>query len=245
MNKITLLIANYNNGDYLFNNCLPSLFNQTSDRWTAIIGDDNSTDGSFFRWMLSHDMLPKELMSKIDFIAGKENVGYTNVLIGLLNEIVGNEIVGILDADDALTPTAIQKVMEYYDAHPEAEFVYTNFWYCDDKTGKRNLGYCRQIPPGRSALECDCVSHFKTFKMSAYKRCGGYDSDPSMLYAEDKDIIMKMEEVTQLHFINEPLYLLRRGHANAVNSDKLKREIGKTSHEQAKRNAIERRRTQT
>ena len=237
--KITLLIANYNNGDYLFKDCLHSLFSQTSDRWTAIIGDDDSSDGSFFRWVLLHDALPKEYVAKIDFIAGKENVGYTKVLIGLLNTLVGNEIVGILDADDALEPTAIEEVINYYDTHPEAEFVYTNFWHCDQKLDKQQPGYCRQIPENSTNVESDCVSHFKTFKMSAYNKTLGYD--PTMLYAQDKDIVFKMEEVTRLDFIDKKLYLLRRGHNNSVSSDPAKLIEGKRLHELARRNAIERR----
>lgn len=241
--KITILVANYNNTGYLLNGCLPSVMNQTSDRWNLILRDDNSPDCGVLFYNLNEfsGRFPKEHYRKMFFIPGTTTIGYTKSLINMIeNEpFPQNEIIGILDADDALEPTAIQDVMEYYDAHPEAEFVYTNFWYCDHLLNKVKIGYCREIPDGRTALELDCVSHFKTFKMPAYRKCGGYDK--SFIYAQDKDLIYKMEEVTKLHFINKALYLLRRGHKSAVNSDPLKRKTSKEFHDIARDDAIERR----
>ena len=37
----------------------------------------------------------------------------------------------------------------------------------------------------------------------------GFMNDPVDIYAEDIDLTLKMEEVTKLHFINEPLYFYR------------------------------------
>ncbi|WP_146897101.1 glycosyltransferase family 2 protein, partial [Chryseobacterium lathyri] len=45
MTKITVLIANYNNGRF-FKECFDSLLSQTLTDWEAIILDDASTDNS-------------------------------------------------------------------------------------------------------------------------------------------------------------------------------------------------------
>ena len=45
MIKVSILIANYNNGEY-FADCYNSLINQTYDNWEVIIIDDGSTDDS-------------------------------------------------------------------------------------------------------------------------------------------------------------------------------------------------------
>ncbi|WP_294297959.1 glycosyltransferase [uncultured Chryseobacterium sp.] len=45
MNKISLLVANYNNGRY-FKDCYDSIVSQTYENWEVIIVDDASTDNS-------------------------------------------------------------------------------------------------------------------------------------------------------------------------------------------------------
>jgi len=97
--------------------------------------------------------------------------------------------------------------MNYYDKHPDIGFVYTNFWYCDENLKKHHLGYCQAIPTGKTNLEMNCVSHFKTFRKSIYYKTDGYNE--KILYAGDKDIILKIEEITKLHFIDKPLYFYR------------------------------------
>jgi hypothetical protein len=58
-----------------------------------------------------------------------------------------------------------------------------------------------------SNLETLSTSHFKTFRKSVYEQTEGYDEE--ILYAEDKDLVFKMEEVTRLYMVNEPLYCYR------------------------------------
>ncbi len=45
VNKISLLVANYNNGRY-FKDCYDSIVSQTYENWEVIIVDDASTDNS-------------------------------------------------------------------------------------------------------------------------------------------------------------------------------------------------------
>jgi len=226
---ISILIANYNNAEFL-EECVDSVLDQTSDRWDIRIVDDASTDRSEEIYVKYDDR------SKINISYNKENIGLVRTLKKLI-ALSKSDIVGILDTDDKLDSTCVEKVADYYDRHPSAGFVYTNFWYCDEKMNINKLGFCKPIRPGQTNLELDCVSHFKTFRKSVYEKTKGYDEN--ILYAEDKDLIFKMEEVTRLHFIDEPLYYYRVRRQSQAHGPY--RAIGKKNCELAKQNARVRR----
>ncbi len=213
--NITILIANYNNGKFV-EECIQSVINQTSDRWDICIVDDASTDDSekiYFKYKGN---------PRIKIISNKQNIGYIRTLKKLIKNSQ-NDIMGILDADDKLELTAIEKILNYYDTHCKAGCVYTNFWFCDEEMNVTDLGFSKPINPWQNSIECNYVSAFRTFRKSVYNLTEGYNE--SILYAEDKDIIYKLEEVTKLRIINEPLYFYRvldnsESHGNAVTSVK-------------------------
>ncbi|MEQ8272262.1 MAG: glycosyltransferase family A protein [Deltaproteobacteria bacterium] len=227
---ITYLIANYDNADYV-DDCLDSLVGQTVERWRAIVCDDASTDASV-------DRIRRHVGSRIRLIQNDSNVGYIRTLIRLIGE-ASTDVVGILDADDMLAPTATERVLATYHAHPSAGLVYTNYTtFADD--GTEEPGTCRAIPPGRSALTDGYVSHLKTFRVSAYAQTAGLD--PALEYAEDRDLVYKLEEVSEVAFVDAPLYRYRVV-PGSQSRDAHKARIGFAHHLEAQFAAIERRGT--
>ena len=197
--KFSILMANYNNGQYI-GEAIQSVLNQTFKEWELVIIDDCSTDNSV-------EIIKTYLNDKrIRFIRNKNNRGYTNTLKRLIYESK-SEIVGILDSDDVLTRDAIEVIYDSHIKNPDCGFIYSQFMYCDGKLNPEKKGYCKSIPPGKSNLHCNCVSAFRTFKKKDYFKTEGFDEE--ILYAEDKDIIFKMEEVTKLLFVDKILYKAR------------------------------------
>lgn len=49
--------------------------------------------------------------------------------------------------------------------------------------------------------------HFRLLRRSLYEQVGGVD--PSITYAEDYDLCLKLAEVTQIYHLQEPLYYYR------------------------------------
>ncbi len=228
--KISILVANYNNGKYL-EECIESVLSQTVDNWELYIVDDESRDNSKDVYNKYSDN------KKIKIFYNKKNLGYTATLKKLI-DLASTDIVGILDADDKLDSTAIEKVLNKYSKYYKAGFVYTNFWFCDKNMNIEKLGFCKPIPKGYSNLDSISSSHFKTFRKSIYEKTAGYDE--SILYAEDKDLVYKMEEVTRLHFVNEPLYYYRELDNSESHGDK-KSKISYSNFQKAKQNAYKRR----
>jgi glycosyltransferase involved in cell wall biosynthesis len=229
-NKITILMANYNNNAYL-KVAIESVINQSSSNWKLLIIDDNSKDNSL-------EIIKPYLNDKrIKLIVNEKNLGYIGTLKKMI-KLAENDLVAIVDSDDALTPDAVETVLKYYNNNPEAKFIYSKFIYCDKNLKSTGKISGEEIPVGKSNLSKSYSSHFKTFTKNIYQECGGYDD--SMIYAEDKDLIFKIEEVTKLHFIDKPLYLYRIL-PNSQSHDSVKSIISKINYTRAKLNAYHRR----
>jgi glycosyltransferase involved in cell wall biosynthesis len=229
---MTLLLANYNNGQYL-SQCLDSVLAQTSSRWHCIVLDDASTDHSREIYAKYAD----EPRIRVEY--NPKNLG----LIGTLKRLISmaeTDIVGILDPDDALVPEAVETILSAYELNPQAGFIYSNFWYCDADLKMLRPGFCRPIPSSKSSLDMDCVSHFKTFRKTVYDGTAGYDE--AILYAEDKDLVLKMEEAAPIVHVEPLLYLYRL--LPSSQSHGPKRKVGKRSYALARRRARQRRANQ-
>lgn len=228
--KFSVLMANYNNSKYI-SEAIQSVLNQTFLDWELVIVDDHSTDNSI-------DIIKPYLIDKrIRFFINKFNIGYIGTLKRLIYESRA-EVVGILDSDDALTNDAIAIIIDAYEKNPDSGFIYSQFIYCDDKLNPNSIGYCNSIPQNKSNLNCNCVSAFRTFRKKDFFKTEGFDD--KIAYGEDKDFIFKMEEVTNLLFVDKILYKYRVL-LNSQSHNIKKKQTGIVSFISAKYNAYKRR----
>ena len=229
--KITYLVANYNNGKYI-PDCIDSLRQQTNPNWLCFIADDGSTDNSL-------EIIKPLLNRKIHILENIKNTGYIKTLQQLIKN-AQTEIVGILDADDALSPDATERILNAYVSNPTIGFVYSNYaLFNEDLSQMLSNGLCTHIK--KTSITGGFVGHLKTFKVNVYRQTLGLDIN--MIYAEDRDLVYKMEEVTEFHFINEVLYKYRQIGISQSNEPH-KKKIGLRNHLQACRNAMKRRNVQ-
>jgi hypothetical protein len=119
-----LIMTNYNNGAYL-DQALRSVLNQTIGNWELVIVDDSSKDDSL-------QIISKYLGDKrIKLVCHETNQGYVAALrTGIAN--TKSPFFGILDADDALLPNAIEVMLEQHRANQKASYIYSQFIYCDE-----------------------------------------------------------------------------------------------------------------
>lgn len=228
--KFSILMANHNNAEYVAE-AIQSVLKQTFQDWELVIVDDCSTDDSI---RVIETYLKDE---RIRLLKNRVNRGYVGALKRLVYESRA-ELLGILDSDDAITNDAIELMYDAYQKNPDCGFVYSQFVWCDDKLNPKSKGFCDSIPPDKSNLHCDCVSAFRTFRKKDYFKTEGFDEN--FLYAEDKDLIFKMEEVTDLLFVDKVLYKYR-GLPRSQSKDLQKSQIGYISFFLAKYEAYKRR----
>lgn len=228
--EITYLVSNYNKGPYLAD-CLASLHAQTSSAWRCLICDDKSTDDSLAQ-------IRPWLSDKIHLLQNERNQGVAYTLHRLLTEAT-TDIVGILDADDALYPEATATLLHAYEQNPSTGFVYSNWAeYSADLRTRLRSGYSRAIPPGWTSLARGYVGAIRTLRVSCYRQTSGIvQSTP---YAEDRDLVYRMEEVTPLHYIAQELYKYRQL-PQSGSHDPVTREIALRGARHAYLNALERR----
>jgi len=208
----SILMANYNNENFI-EVAIKSVIAQTYPNWELIIVDDKSTDNSI------EVISPFLKDSRIKLIKHKNNLGYGGTL-KTAAEHASNQILGILDADDKLHEEALENVALAYEKFPNVGFIYTNMWICDS-----NLDNCKisknigpTVPEKTTIFKCR-IHHFKTFTKEAYLKTKGFD--PNQKRSVDKDIIYKLEEVTNFKYINKPLYYYRR-HEQGISQGKNK-----------------------
>ena len=232
--SFSILMANFNNVKYI-EEAIKSVISQSYSVWELIIVDDQSTDNSLNK---IRDFLVDK---RIKLIQHKFNKGYGSTL-KTAAENASNQILAILDADDKLHETALEVILKTYQDSPDCGFVYSTMWRCDAQ-----LKNCRIVDwigpsiPEKTNIFNIRISHFKTFLKDAYLKTLGFD--PNQKKAVDKDIIFKLEEITELKYVDIPLYYYR-WHGGGISQDKSNYKA-EFYHYLAKRKAYNRRKNST
>lgn len=231
--KITYLVTNYNNAEYV-GECIKSIISQSNPNWECIIVDDCSSDDSM-------DEITKYAHgnNKIRIEHNDENIGQILSLIKML-EMTTTDIVGVVDSDDAIHPDTTGYVLNAYSMSSRIGMVYTNcIEYDENLTRPISIGQAEKLPFGpASSIVFGYVSSLRTYRKSCYYKTSGYDS--KMIYAEDLDLVYKLEEVCLPCYVNKCLYKYRY-----VSDSRSRIEANRltllSSHKLAKLEAIKRR----
>lgn len=212
----SILIAHYNNWDY-FRECYQSILNQTYQDYEIIIVDDCSTDDSYAKLV----ELAKQ-NDKIKLFQNPENkkVGFTKCRCV---EEASGEICGFLDPDDKITETALQEVVEAYQADSNIIATYSKIKLIDSNSKEiGDFKLTRKIKNNQKTffnINFE-VAHFFTFKKKKYNQTEGIN--PSLTSAVDQDLYMKLYEKGEFYLINSFQYLYRL-HDKGVSQDKSKK----------------------
>ena len=201
--KFSVLIAHFNNSKY-FKECYDSLVNQTYQNWEAVILDDDSKQ--------DEKNLVKKIIEGDDrfkYFENTENrgVGFTK---SKLIELATGEIVGYVDPDDAILPTAIEKSIAAFEKDKKVVLTYSRFMSCDDE-----LKYLKPFKSAQQVQNKDPyffnipiqIAHFVCFKREVYLTTEKMNT--KLKISEDQDLYLKLYEKGKVIFINETNYLYR------------------------------------
>ncbi len=213
--KFSVLMANYNNGQYIKED-IESVMQQTLSDWELLIIDDGSTDDSIARI--------KEYLGddRIFFMKNSSNKGKVTCLLELVSRS-RSEFFGILDSDDILGEEALSYMYDAHMRHQNCGFIYSQHEFCDSSMNPICYGFCRSVPEGETNLKDIYSSAFRTFKKDSYNKTEGYNE--KFIYGQDRDIVFKMEEVTDLLFVDKILYK-HRVLSDSISNDPKKKLLG-------------------
>lgn len=201
--KFSLLIAHFNNAEY-FKECYQSLLEQTYENWEAIILDDGSEENekTAVQNLIKND-------NRFKYFENIENqgVGFTK---SKLIELATGEIVGYVDPDDAILPTAIEKSIAAFEKDKNVVLTYSRFRSCDE-----NLKPISNFKSAQQVQNNDPyffnfpvqIAHFVCFKKAVY--CTTEKMNMKLKISEDQDLYLKLYEKGKVVFINETNYLYR------------------------------------
>ena len=204
--KVTILIANYNDEDYL-DRCIESAVNQDYPGYLNIcIVDDGSTDGS---WEIIQsyfddkdgDLLKKKRTGRFgytDLIAIKSKNGGPSPArnIGINHTLDNTDIYAILDSDDEMYEDKISSCVSVFEkGDGSIGVVYGDYDVVHTSTGKIIREY--KEPYNRRRLVRECIVHsgsliLKDALVSVEEDTGFYDEE--MRTCEDYDLCMRISE---------------------------------------------------
>ena len=198
----SVLCTNFNNGPFI-SDMVHSLLNQTYGNWELIFVDDGSSDNSLSQ------IEPFQTDPRIRVLSLNNNIG-----AGAAAQIAASEargaFMGRLDADDALTPDAINVMINAHLLHPTASLVTSQVIACDSQLKPAHPPWHKnkKLPQGKSILEHPTVGHFATFKTLCFLKTNGFQAD--LRRAVDLDIYVKLEETGKVIVLDDQLYLYRK-----------------------------------
>ncbi len=207
----SILIANYNNGNY-FSTCWQSIINQTYKNWEVIIVDDKSTDNSvqLIKQIVAND-------GRVKFLENDKNYGCGYTKKQCANLATG-QVCAFLDPDDALELNALQMMIDAFEVDSELVLAYSKHHRCNTQLISMGNNYDLPIINTADAFYFNLggvISHFTAFKTNAYKKTAGIDA--YMLRAVDQDLYLKLCEQGPTKAINNYLYKYRI-HANGIST---------------------------
>ncbi|MBF8457735.1 glycosyltransferase [Kaistella sp. G5-32] len=201
--KFSILIAHYNNARY-FKKCFDSLVAQTYSNWETIILDDGSREEEK---VAIKKIIKDDVRFKYYENSSNQGVGFTK---RKLIELANGEILGYVDPDDALLPSALQNSIAAFLKHNKASLTYSRFMSCDkDLKPIGPFKAAKQIENGNPYFfNCPIqINHFVCFKKGIYETTE--KMNPELQISEDQDLYLKLYEKGKAIFIDDTNYLYR------------------------------------
>lgn len=226
---VSLIMTVFNREQYLAS-AIESVLLQTYPHFELILWDDGSTDHSLG---IASQYARRD--SRIRLIAA-EHQGRALALQQAHDQAIGS-YVGWVDSDDRLDYAALAATTAILDRSPEIGMVYTQYQIIDAADRMIGLGKRCQIPYSEIQILVDFMTfHFRLIRRSIYEQVGGID--PSFPCAMDYDLCLKLSEITQIDYLEQPLYFYR-DHAESISQSQYAKQLHHS--QRAVQNALERR----
>lgn len=220
--KIVIVIPSYNNSEWYKWN-LDSVFNQTYQNWRIIYTDDCSCDGTGD--LVEAYIKQQGFEHKVTLIKNQVRKKALENLYTMIHDCSDDEIVAILDGDDAL---ADPQVLEYiHQLYSTRDIWITYGQYQEWPTGA--IGFCQ--PYQKSVIKkrafrqvFDGPSHLRTFYAGLFKKIKKEDLMYKGAFFEmtyDLAIMFPMLEMAQYRHQFVPRVLVHYNIANQINDHKV------------------------
>jgi glycosyltransferase involved in cell wall biosynthesis len=207
---ISILMPVYNGAKFLCDS-LESVLAQTLRPLEFVIVDDASTD--------STPKILDEMLVNLTWTRryrNQKNLGGVKNFIRC-TDLAQSDYFVVLNADDKLAPTFIEKMTATARAYPNACFIFSDFYRIDETGNRLRQTVTAALKPGLiaghdmidqliSRGQQNAVS-MTVIRREAYREAGG--TDPKMDTIHDYDSYLRMSGRGMAYYVDEPLGELR------------------------------------
>lgn len=210
MPKVSIIMPNYNAGNYLLES-IESILNQTFSDFEFIIIDDCSTDRS---WEIIQEYSKKD--TRIIALKNEENLKICKTLNKWL-EIARGEYIARMDSDDVAFPDRLEKVYNMISSDENLWVCWSNFFVIDGNWNKiwekkfpHTDDQCRKSIWFRNPFAHNTV----IFRKKCYDDFWGYNDD--FVYAEDFELWLRFGQKYKFYNVQLPLVQYRVFWGNSI-----------------------------
>ncbi len=175
------VLTAYYNTDESFLETARSILNQSLQTWEWVIVDDGSTDPDAVTRLAATAAAEPRMR-----IFRQDNTGPAAARNRAFRESMG-QYVCLLDSDDLLEPTYLEKCVWFLESHP-------NFGFCNSWTanfGEEEFFWRIGFERGKAHIESNSGPIFSVIRREAYAACGGFDASIRLGH-EDWDFWLAM-----------------------------------------------------
>ena len=176
----SIITPYYNTGDW-FVETFVALQAQSFQNWEWLIVDDGSPDFESVRRL--HDFAKTDERIKVIRQANGGTAAARNR--GFHNSI--GRYICLLDHDDMVEPTYLEKCIWFLDSNPE--FAFCNSFHVI--FGEQTYLFTNGFERGKAFLQANSAPPISVIRRTAYAECGGFDESIRVLY-EDWDFWLAM-----------------------------------------------------
>lgn len=205
---VSVVIPTYNRAE-LINRAIESVLQQTYSDIEIIVVDDASEDET-------ESAVKKIKSEKLRYIRLKQNGGACKARNTGIRAAKGN-YVAFLDSDDIWNPDKLEKQMTFL-REKKAEVVACNGWY---KKGEMERLIAKQqdkeVVDLDDLLNANCITTGALLvKRDMLISVGCFDE--RLPRYQDWDLVLRIAKITNIYFLNEPLYTLYFQEKSITNS---------------------------
>jgi GT2 family glycosyltransferase len=197
--KISVIMPVYNTDARWLQKAIESVRNQIYDHWELCIADDAST-ASHVRPLLTHY---SKVDPRIKIVFRAQNANISAASSSAL-EVATGDYIALLDHDDELAIDALFENAKLINAHPEADFIYSDEDKLDTKGNRLDPFFKPDWSPDYFH-GCMYTCHLGVYRTGLIRDIGGFRSEYDG--AQDYDLVLRVVEKTQnIYHIPKVLY---------------------------------------
>ena len=186
--KISIIVPVYNPNEDFLRQAIESVLAQVYSNWELCLADDCSSKPEIAPILEEYACQD----SRIKIVLRDEN-GHISRASNSAMEVATGEYIALLDHDDLLAPHALAEVVKLLDAHPEADFIYSD----EDKVNEQNIHsdpYFKADWCPDSFLSRMYTCHLGVYRRSLVNEIGNFRV--GFEGSQDYDLVLRITEKT-------------------------------------------------